>query len=451
MHPVRFAVAVALLLALGAVPARLAAQAGVFDTTWRPGGRAVVSVPGTQASVGLGVAPIGERIVVTGYAVPVGSSFQRTFAVRLFGTGDLDPTYGSAGAFIVTDTYSSAAAAILPDGRIAYADRSDTSAAGIWPGVIAADGVAGQFASLLYFVQGVGVRDSSPRAIVAGPDGALTIVGWARSPGAGSSDFGMMKRTLALQPVDAFAGGARALDFGLGAVNEQAEAVVVDAAGGTVVLGTLGAGTSQARLGVARFLADGSLDPGFGVGGLLVLDVPGLYGIAGLDIDPQGRIVYAGTFDTDSTLRGLDMFVGRLTASGAIDAGFGIPSTGRTGVGFNNVAGADDLANAVLVQPDDAILVAGAAETANPVAYTFAIARLTPAGALDPTFGSGGKTQGSFSASSEQSVANAMALDARNRLLVLGRHSASGVTNIGIARLTTGLPPPDPVFADEFE
>jgi hypothetical protein len=94
--------------------------------------------------------------------------------------------------------------------------------------------------------------------------------------------------------------------------------------------------------------------------------------------------------------------------------------------------------------------VAGAADTGNRIGYNFAIARLTPSGSLDPTFGVGGKTQAGFSPSSQQSVVNAMALDARHRLLVVGQHS-DGATNIGIARITTGLPPPDPVFADGFE
>jgi uncharacterized delta-60 repeat protein len=451
MQPVRFTVMLAVLAALLAAPVQVHAQAGAFDTTWRPGGRAVVVVPGTDAAVGLGVAAIGERIYVSGYVVPVGSGFQRTFAARLFATGDLDAAYGSAGAFIVSDTYAIASAAILPDGRVAYADRSDVPTAGVWLGVIADDGLARQLAGALHFAAGPGVMPrSAPSAIVVTPDGGLTIVGESQSSDTSSKDFGVMKRTLALAPVDAFTGGARTLDFGLGSADESARAVVVDAIGRTVVLGTIGAGSSQPRLGVARFLADGSLDPGFGAGGLVVLNLPGLFEIAGLAIDAQGRIVYAGTFDIGSTLRGLDMFVGRLTESGAVDAGFGTPSTGRTGVGFNNAAGAADFAYALLVQPDEAILVAGAAELAGGVAYNLAIARLTPGGSLDPTFGVGGKTQGEFSPASEQSVVNAMALDARNRLLVVGQHS-DGATNIGIARITTGLPPPDPVFADGFE
>lgn len=451
MHPVRFAVPLVLLLALCMVPARVDAQAGVFDTTWRPGGRAVVVVPGTDVAVGLGVAAIAERIYVTGYVGPTGSSTRRTAALRLFATGDVDAAYGTAGAFIVADSRSTAPAAILPDGRIAYADRSDVSTASIWLGVIAADGQARQLSDTLHFAAGVGASPrSTPYAIVSSPDGGLTVVGESRLSGAGPLDFGVMKRTIALAPVDDFAGGARTLDFGLGNVDEAADAVVVDALGRTVVLGTVGVGTNQARPGVARFLANGSLDPSFGAGGLVVLNVPGLFEIAGIAIDQQDRIVYAGTFDTGSALRGLDMFVGRLTASGTIDAGFGIPSTGRTGVGFNNYSGAADFAYALLVQPDDAILVAGAADSFQGIAYNFAIARLTPGGSLDPTFGVGGKTQGGFSASSEQSAVNAMALDARNRLLVVGQHS-DGATNIGIARLTTGLPPPDPVFADDFE
>lgn len=82
--------------------------------------------------------------------------------------------------------------------------------------------------------------------------------------------------------------------------------------------------------------------------------------------------------------------VARLLPTGALDPSFS--EDGATEIDF----GPADIATSVLVQPDGRIVVIGSTQTAPgiPPASNVALARLTTTGDLDPTFGAGGKRIG---------------------------------------------------------
>ena len=77
-------------------------------------------------------------------------------------------------------------------------------------------------------------------------------------------------------------------------------------------------GTSQ-KLQVFRLLPNGTLDSSFGLGGLALVVDPNTSDTTGRSVivEPDGRIVIAGE-------RGADLLVVRLLANGALDPGFGI-------------------------------------------------------------------------------------------------------------------------------
>jgi uncharacterized delta-60 repeat protein len=75
---------------------------------------------------------------------------------------------------------------------------------------------------------------------------------------------------------------------------------------------------------VARFDADGRLDPSFGTGGILLLDAGEAYteiAQGGLALEASGRIVVGGNTESPDGPR--YTFVARLTAAGALDVDFG--------------------------------------------------------------------------------------------------------------------------------
>ena len=152
------------------------------------------------------------------------------------------------------------------------------------------------------------------------------------------------------------------------------------------------AADSSAGVMLARYLPNGSLDPSFGTGGQVQTGVgAGVFGALGaLALQLDGKIVVAGSSNYGNT----DQFtLARFDSNGSPDSSFG------TGGVTNSVlpaepgdpwgAGVAGLA----VLPNGEILAAGSA-TWHQGMYEevggFVLARYTPSGSLDPTFGDGG-------------------------------------------------------------
>jgi uncharacterized delta-60 repeat protein len=162
--------------------------------------------------------------------------------------------------------------------------------------------------------------------------------------------------------------------------------VVEDSSGRAVV-----AGDDQGDLVLARYETDGDPDPTFGPGGtdgdgIVTVDAGGDVDVAeDLTIDASGRIVVAGQSDED-------FLVGRLLEDGSPDAsfdgdGFVTTSFGPIGpVGFA-------AARAVTIDANDNIVAAGTyfAAIAGAGEHDVAVARYLPSGALDGSFGFGGR------------------------------------------------------------
>ena len=72
-------------------------------------------------------------------------------------------------------------------------------------------------------------------------------------------------------------------------------------------------------------------------------------------------------------------------ASGVVDSSFGQQDFAQIDLGGDN-----ESANAVLVQPDGKIVLAGKYHNSNTSQDDFAVTRLTPSGSLDSSFGNAG-------------------------------------------------------------
>jgi len=136
-------------------------------------------------------------------------------------------------------------------------------------------------------------------------------------------------------------------------------------------------------LGIAQ--TAGSLDPTFGTGGIVTTN--GLF--EGQNVMPLTAIEQPG--GDIVVILGINNIVAteafglaRFTSSGKLDTTFG--TKGVTMVGFTDFINEP---NSVAVQPDGDILVAGFSETTSG-GFNFAMARFTPNGQLDDTFGNGG-------------------------------------------------------------
>ncbi|HEY8559532.1 MAG TPA: FG-GAP-like repeat-containing protein, partial [Pyrinomonadaceae bacterium] len=134
----------------------------------------------------------------------------------------------------------------------------------------------------------------------------------------------------------------------------------------------------------------GSLDTTFDTDGKIITDLGNPDDIAGaVAVQENGKIVVVGlTGDVDSASLdpgSSDFVVLRYNADGSFDTTF--DGDGRAVTSFGD---GEDGASQVLIQPNGKILVAGAINTKTPQG-AIALARYDANGALDTTFGTGGK------------------------------------------------------------
>ena len=223
---------------------------------------------------------------------------------------------------------------------------------------------------------------SNGRAVAAGfggtgtamavqPDGKTVVAG-------GASDAFQLARFLADGQLDTGFGNGGLLRtdlIGNAFVQETARAVAIQADGKIVVVGDTRSG-SPFSFALARYLADGSLDAGFGTGGTVLGGVAGrAFAVA---IQPDGRILVAGDDTVTENFR-----LARYLPDGRLD-----PSFGSAGQVLTDIAGGPDLARNLVVQPDGAIVASG-----TPIGNTgpTGVARYRADGSLDASFGTGGK------------------------------------------------------------
>ena len=163
--------------------------------------------------------------------------------------------------------------------------------------------------------------------------------------------------------------------------NGEGRAVLIQPDGKIVTVGPREVGQNfHFDFGATRHDTDGNLDPSFGTGGIATTDLGGNDDKArDAALLPDGGFVAVGQADP-AGLANVDFGVVRYTADGHPD-----PSFNSTGVETTDIAGRDDVANAVAVQPDGKIVAAGEAETA-PGAFDFAVVRYNTDGTLDTSF-----------------------------------------------------------------
>lgn len=188
---------------------------------------------------------------------------------------------------------------------------------------------------------------------------------------------------------------------------------------------------------VMRMHPDGSRDLSFGTNGVasLTWSGEGTF-VNSVHVRPDGTIALIGY---DPSVKPTAHFVAVLTAEGALDPAFGtqgvfvLPTADK---GENQVeAAAIDATGAVLLAGCD---VGGGF-------YVPAVWRLTPAGALDPAFGTVGRAEGATIAQSGRFVAVAPLPDGRVVAAGRGRTGGSGDPSWVVSRLTAGGRP-DPTF-----
>jgi uncharacterized delta-60 repeat protein len=190
---------------------------------------------------------------------------------------------------------------------------------------------------------------------------------------------------------------------------------------------------------IARYNVDGTPDAGFGAGGLVTLDIhgPSHDRLNAVALQPDGRIVVAGyTRDGVNGPTQEDFVLARYEVDGTPDVGFG-----TDGLVITDFEEHQDIVWDVLIQPDGKIVATGHASTIDQFGFgvyypDYAAARYTADGALDSTFGTGGKVTTNIAGESEFPYASALQAD--GMIVLAGRVAPSGGSDpdIGLVRYT---------------
>src|SRR5262245_495481 len=301
------------------------------------------------------------------------SLFTMALAVSASADGDLDPTFGIGGRVKYED----------PDGYPFWGSSSAIQSDGK---IIVAGSVRSDFLLARY------KADGSPDTTF-GIDGIVT------------TDFGQGDHPFAL--------------------TIQSDGKIV-AAGASVVSAITNNISSDFAL--ARYNADGSPDTTFGVSGKATTDVSDFDFANALAIQSDGKIVIAGQNVQSGLTSSADFALVRYNRDGSLDTTFG--NNGKVATDFS---GLGDRANALAIQSDGKIIVAGATHwNGRPPFWLGGIVRYNHDGSLDATFGVGGKVTASFL---ETSYINSLVIQSDGRFIATGAFRSEGSFDVfGIVR-----------------
>ena len=398
--------------------ARALLSAGDLDPSFGAGGKVTTDF-GFGRDYASDVAVQADGKIVVGGGSNGSDNSDNCILARYNTDGGLDPSFGTAGK--VNREIGSrqpqyiSALVIQPDGKIVAAgDHSGDFA-------IARYNPDGSL-DLTFGVGGRAVTDfgsgsDQAAGVVLQPDGKIVVGGTT-----GSSDtmFAVARYGPDGTLDPAFSGDGKATtnfttDF------DSARSVALQSDGKVVLAGSAYNSARNPDFALARYNPDGGLDTSFAVGGLLTTDFGGWDTATGVVIQRDGKVLAAGGTGTNESMFAL----ARYTADGRLDPNFGVGGRRTTDFGTGQ-----DYAAAVVVQPDDHVVLVGAA-SAPGGNQVFALAKYTPSGTLDIAFGTGGRTTTAFSPSAD---ARAVAVQPDGKLVVAGAVAKRSVWDLGVAR-----------------
>jgi uncharacterized delta-60 repeat protein len=365
-----------LLLLMAVSSASAALPPGALDTTFSSDGLTTTNFTSGFDSANAVAVQLDSKIVAVGQA---GGSGGRFAVARYEAAGPLDLSFSVDGKLTTDFTAGYDAAfdgALDADGNIVAVGR--------------AGGSGGRFAVARYLPDGTPdpafstdgkatanftTGDDYAFGVAIQPDGKILAVGRAGGSGGVFAVARFMPNGM-LDPGFSTDGKATT-NFTTG--DDRADAVAVQADERIVVVGSADYFGSNGRFALVRYKSDGTLDTGFSGDGKRTADfTPGFDGGFGIAVQADQRIVAVGQ-------AGLTLGLARFTTAGTLDLTFS--TDGKATTNFTRGA---DYADDVVIQGDEKIVVAGAANFFGPDAK-FALARYDVNGALDPGFSGDGK------------------------------------------------------------
>lgn len=414
--------------------------------------RGIVTTPAMGPFLTAALQPDGKIVAAGGNG--------RVFKlVRYQPDGSLDPAFGNGGIAetqffdpLVTNFEAIAAIVIQPDGKILC---GGTAAANVRNSV---DYNRYDFALARYNPDGsldttfgtggklltdiFSTRADVITSLALLPDGKFIAAGFSGAPQTPiiRSDF-VVARYNSNGSIDTTFGtsGMVVTDFANDSDVASSLAIQPD---GKLIVGGFAYNTASRSddFALARYNANGSLDSAFGSGGKVLIDLsnsvtndPGDDLMTSMALQPDGKILCAGSGELNRQTTASDFMIARFNPSGSLDATFG--TGGKVTTDFNKAV---DEGFSLALLPDGKFVVVGMANgilfsTLQPNLFPnrgasltiqaprlsdFAVARYNPDGSLDKSFGTGGK--GETDVFSDLDMASKVLIMPNGNILALG-------------------------------
>jgi uncharacterized delta-60 repeat protein len=285
-------------------------------------------------------------------------------------------------------------------------DRRLMNAADLVPGF----GIGGVVTATLPGTDGSGATD-----LVVQPDGKVVAVGSGSTQGC--NDFALVRYNVDGTLDRSFGDGGQGQTAFPATGGVVAMSAVPEPDGKILVAGDAfpAAGSSGIGVALARYDADGTLDPSFGDNGRVVAPL-GDY-VTGIALDEQGRILIWG--------QGPQAFTSlvRFEAGGRLDPTFGVGGVAGSGL-YESPVGSSPRSAAV--EPDGGIIVAGSIYSVAAGGDEFAVERYNTEGTPDPTFGMDGIASAYLGGQTDS--ATGLALQPDGKIVIFGSTFA-GLSN----------------------
>jgi uncharacterized delta-60 repeat protein len=301
------------------------------------------------------------------------------------------------------------------------------------------DSSFGTGGSVLVDIGGPGPFEDEPFWMVSQPDGKLLTAGKGYNRGTGNFDFTLIRydKDGTLDPTFGW-GGIVLTDFLQ--FYDEGLSVALQTDGKIVVAGRANRPNGQADFAIVRYNQNGSLDTSFGWGGRVMTEFFGGVDIAlAIVVQQDGKLVVAGFATRVAT--GADFAMVRYNTNGSLDTTFG-----WGGFVTTDFTGSTDAITKLLLQPDGKFVATGLTFSSGNGNFDYAVARYLPDGQLDSSFGWGGLVARDFLADNDVGYSSLLQPDGKIVVGGLAYNPGNASFDVGLARFNENGSL-DPTFA----
>jgi uncharacterized delta-60 repeat protein len=369
---------------------------GGLDPSFGTGGK-VIALSGTAGGGDVAVDSLG-RVVVAGNTGPAAT--QDFLITRFNKDGTLDTTFGTGGSTKVDFGG-------LEEDHAVVIDANDNVIAA---GLSVSGGTSNMAFVRLLGTTGLpdptfgGATGTKLVPLAVGGTGAVdvtldaggNIVAVGSSPSAaGDNDFAFV-RLLPTGAIDPTFNAGAVKTVPLAGSTEFGNGVAVDATGNIVGVGSsiVTPGGTTFKFAAVRLLANGTVDPAFNGGAIKLFTAAATTSdqAMSVDTDAANNVYLSGTSNDGAATPTVSAAVAKLTTAGALDPTFGTAGIFLSTAG--GAAGSSTGGSDLQLQPSGRIVVAGSHGAGGAALFDFYALRLLANGTLDTSFNPTGTTPG---------------------------------------------------------